>query len=237
MQVQLTMASSNKKTGPMPVSMTDSTSCPPSCPLINKGCYAKAGPMVWVWRKVTEGGIGTDWATFCAKIAKLPRGQFWRHNQAGDLPGVGDAIDREALDQLVDANRGRNGFTYTHKPVDGRTKQAKVNRAAVADANRRGLVVNLSANTLAEADKMSDLDIGPVVVIQDATHGERHDTVTPAGRRVSTCPATYRDDVTCASCLLCARSNRKVIVGFPAHGMQTKAARAVASTRNVAKGA
>jgi len=43
-------------------------------------------------------------------------------------------------------------------------------------------------------------------------------TVTPAGRKVVVCPATQRDDVTCESCRLCARINRSVIVGFPAHG-------------------
>jgi len=51
---------------------------------------------------------------------------------------------------------------------------------------------------------------------------------TPAGRKVATCPATYRDDVTCASCQLCQRKDRKVIVGFPAHGMRKKAASAIA---------
>jgi hypothetical protein len=31
------------------------------------------------------------------------------------------------------------------------------------------------------------------------------------------CPATQRDDVSCASCQLCQRQ-RTAIVGFPAHG-------------------
>ena len=53
-------------------------------------------------------------------------------------------------------------------------------------------------------------------------------TVTPEGWAVKTCPATYRDDVTCQSCQLCQRRDRKVIVGFPAHGMRKKAAATVA---------
>lgn len=44
-----------------------------------------------------------------------------------------------------------------------------------------------------------------------------------------TCPATYRDDVTCATCGLCASTTRKVIVGFPAHGAAKRAAAAIAS--------
>ena len=99
----------------------------------------------------------------------------------------------------------------------------------MADANAGGFTVNLSANTLAHADELAALAIGPVAVVLDATEGERADAVTPAGRKVVTCPATYRDNVTCASCKLCAVADRKVIVGFPAHGFRAKKARAVAA--------
>jgi hypothetical protein len=225
MQVHLTLASRNRKVGPIPVSTTTAASCPDACPLKAAGCYAKGGPLAMHWRKVTDGAAGTDWATFTATIAALPAGTFWRHNQAGDLPGHGDRIDATALHMLVEANAGKRGFTYTHKPVDGRHP---LNRAAVAQANCNGFTVNLSADTLVEADTLAALNIGPVVVVQDAAEGERHDTVTPEGRKVVTCPATYRDDVTCASCQLCQRRDRKVIVGFPAHGSQKKKAAAIA---------
>jgi hypothetical protein len=175
------------------------------------------------WHKVTKGVAGDSWDAFTAQIAALPVGQPWRHNQAGDLPGDGDAVDAAKLSALVNANRGKLGWTYTHKPMD-----IARNRKAVADANANGFVVNLSADTLAEADELAALNIGPVVVVLDAQDGQRADTVTPAGRRVVTCPATYRDNVTCASCLLCARGNRTTIVGFPSHGTYRKAAAAVA---------
>jgi hypothetical protein len=141
------------------------------------------------------------------------------------LPGHGNRIDAIALASLVEANAGKRGFTYTHKPVDNANV---MNRYAVAHANANGFTVNLSANTLAEADTLSALNIGPVVVIQDVPEGARHDTVTPGGRKVSTCPATYRDDITCATCQLCQRRDRSVIIGFPAHGVQKKAAAAIA---------
>jgi hypothetical protein len=48
------------------------------------------------------------------------------------------------------------------------------------------------------------------------------------GRQVATCPAAYRDDVTCASCGLCQRQDRKLIVGFPAHGYSKGKARIAA---------
>lgn len=229
MRVHLTLKSANAKVGPIPVSTTTATSCPDACPLKAGGCYANAGPIALHWRKVTTEQRGSDWATFIAQIAALPPGQLWRHNQAGDLPGHGNRIDVDQLYALVDANTGKRGFTYTHKPVTGDDPRARINRIAVARANDRGFTVNLSANTLAEADTLAALNIGPVAVIQDVVEGERHDTTTPGGLPVKTCPATYRDDTTCASCQLCQRRDRKVIVGFPAHGTQVKKARAIAS--------
>ena len=41
---------------------------------------------------------------------------------------------------------------------------------------------------------------------------------TPAGHTVIACPAETRENVTCASCRLCADPNRKVVIGFRAHG-------------------
>lgn len=211
MKYHLSPKSSNPKTGKIPVSTTAKDSCPTACPFMGNGCYADNYPLRGHWDKVSAGERGDDWPTFLAKIAALPDG-IWRHNQAGDLPGVGNEIDLVMMAQLVQANNGRMGFTYTHKPMNSQN-----NRDAVAGANALGFRVNLSANTLAHADELAELAIGPVCVVLDAREGERHDTVTPAGRKVVTCPATYRDDIQCASCKLCARE-RETIVGFPVHG-------------------
>ena len=44
---------------------------------------------------------------------------------------------------------------------------------------------------------------------------------TPEGRHVSICPASVRDDVSCATCGVCAIVSRRTIIGFPAHGTGT----------------
>jgi hypothetical protein len=93
------------------------------------------------------------------------------------------------------------------------------NREIVKDSNNNGFIINLSANNLKHADTLINMGIGPVVVIQNTENGTRADTVTTDGNKVVTCPATYREGVTCLSCRLCAR-NRDVIVGFPAHGIR-----------------
>jgi hypothetical protein len=199
-------------------------------------CYAKAGPLGMFWRALSTAtpgetfalpkgtGQSLDWTRFTHTIAALPEGQLWRHNQAGDLPGEGNAIDADALDDLVTANMGKRGFTYTHKPMTAD------NAASVEHANKHGFTINLSANNLREADTLAALDIAPVAVVLPIDANHKDDIRTPEGRKVVVCPATYRDEVSCASCQLCQRSTRKVIVGFPAHGASRRKASKVAES-------
>lgn len=247
-RVALTRVSSNVKVGPIPVSTTEKASCP-ACPFAGNGCYAESGPLALFWGKVSRGEAGMAWADFIAGVRDLPVETLWRHNQAGDLPGQGDRIDAAALAELVKANarNRKRGFTYTHKPVMT-GPHAEANRAAIGAANQGGFTVNLSGNTLAEVDALNALAIGPVVTVLPIEYartdrkGEWAETVeeyrarvaalpalvTPAGAKVAVCPATYMD-TNCAACGLCARQDRKVAVGFPAHGTSKKKASAVAS--------
>lgn len=211
--VALTLKSKNRKTGLIPVSMTDMVSCPQACIFRDRGCYAEYGNVRAHWQTVPE--RGTSWREFCEAIAALPPGQLWRHNEAGDLPGRDDNVDIDALDMLVEANRGRRGFTYTHKPVTKVTV-----RRAIRKANDAGFTINLSAGSLAEADRLADLAIAPIAVVLP-TGTPARSLKTPAGRTVVICPAETHA-ITCSTCELCAKPWRKSIVGFRAHG-QAKA--------------
>jgi len=211
MQVHLTLKSANVKTGPIPVSTTERDSCPTDCAM-RAGCYAASGPLALHWAAVSAGTRGTSWGQFVQAIAALPEGQLWRHNQAGDLPQTGGTIDAVKLGQLVQANIGRRGFTYTHH-------RDAASLAWVKHANEWGFTVNLSANDLHDADALADTGAGPVVVVLPSTQAQN--TETPAGRKVVVCPATQRDDVSCATCQLCQRQ-RSTIVGFPAHGTKKR---------------
>jgi hypothetical protein len=177
------------------------------------------------WRKVSNGDNAITWKAFCAVVKALSIGQLWRHNQAGDLPGIGAAIDTKALTALVRANAGKKGFTYTHKPVLPAGSSTFKNRAAIERANKAGFRINLSGNNLAHADSLYDLGIAPVVTVLPST--QTTNCLTPKGRKVVVCPATQREDVTCQSCGLCQRL-RDCIVGFPAHGVSHAKATAIA---------
>lgn len=214
--VHLTLKSANVKTGPIPVSTTSALSCSDTCPFKDNGCYAESGPLALHWRAVTAGDRGLTWPEFCDEVSRLPAGQLWRHNQAGDLPGIGDYINPAAMQLLIDANKGRRGFTYTHKPA------TPENLEIIRAANVAGFTVNLSANNLAHADTLADTGAGPVVTVLPINAPAK--MTTPAGRPVITCPAQTRDDVSCADCQLCARQDRPTIIGFLAHGTGAKKA-------------
>jgi hypothetical protein len=240
--VHITTTSANGKTGPILVTTTSANTCPPTCPLNNGGgCYASAGgPLAIHWRKVTSGERGTSWPVFidALRIAlkRKGKGALWRHNQAGDLPGDGRTIHAPALAALADVNHetGTRGFTYTHYPV-GRDLRGTLNLIAIQDANARGFTINLSANGLGHADALID-DIEtrnnphkrarpPVCAVVAEDHPAR--STTPRGRLVVVCPAQQREGVTCATCRLCARADRPMVIAFRVHG--TSAKRAAAS--------
>jgi hypothetical protein len=219
----ITPKSKNAKVGKMAVTTTTATTCPTSCPFKSNGCYADSGPLKLHWDKVTEGERGDDWPTFLGKIKDLPAGSKWRHNQAGDLPGDTQDLDSTKCVDLAKANKGKRGFTYTHYDVLDNFQNA----ITVNIMNHLGFTVNVSANNLEHADKLCDLDIAPVATVLPIE--QTTNTVTPKGRKVVVCPATYKDDVSCASCMLCEKWDRNVVVGFPAHGTSKKKAAAIAA--------
>ncbi len=229
--IMFTPISGNAKTGPIPVSGSNATTCPNACPFKKQGCYAKYGPIAWHWAKLNGGKVGITWAAFLLAIGRLHRGTLWRHNQFGDLAGTGNAIDAKALAELTAANRNKCGFTYTHKPVVSGA-DAVANRAAVKAANAGGFVVNLSGNSPEHADSLKALGIAPVVCV--VPDGAANTSFTPAGHKVIVCPAQSRDNVTCATCRLCANQKRSVIIGFRPHGNGAKYVRPIAAREPVA---
>ena len=180
------------------------------------------------WRKVSAHQRGGGWEDFIRFVKNLPAGQLWRHNQAGDLPGENERIASSLLEDLTEANKGRRGFTYTHKPVLLRQRgPIEENREAIAKANRDGFTVNLSANGLRHADELAALNIGPVATI--LPEGVEENTTTPDGRRVVVCPAQRIEGMTCQKCKLCSMAKRSIIIGFIPHGSAKRKTGAVAA--------
>ena len=108
----ITRVSSNKKTGPIPVTTSSENTCPSTCPLYGKGCYAKAGPLALHWRKVSDENEkrSLSFSDFIAGIKSLPKGQLFRHNQAGDLPHYHGYIKEEETNALIKASKGNEAL-------------------------------------------------------------------------------------------------------------------------------
>ena len=220
MFVHITSKSANKKTGPIPVTTTEQSSCPSTCSM-REACYAKAGPLALHWRKVSAGERGTDWQGLCNFIQSLPVNQLWRHNQAGDLPHQFGDIDHAMMAHLVVANTGRRGYTYTHHDLN------KHNTEIIKRSNKQGFTINISTESLADADNAIAKGLPVVCVVPN---DQPAPTTTPAGTKCVVCPAQQRE-ISCADCKLCSQANRRCVVLFKAHGTKAKKANQIVSTK------
>jgi hypothetical protein len=204
--------SSNRKTGPIPQTYNSRSTCPPSCAHYRTSCYAEDFYTRMAWDKVDR--TGTDIDGLVREIARLPEGQLWRYSVAGDLPGAGEQVDAYELGQIVAANKGRRGFTYTHKKSAAAIKWA---RHAIA----WGFTVNLSADDAGEADRLHCHGLPIVVTVPMDTPRQ---SFTPAGHPIIVCPAQTTEHTTCETCGLCQNASRRSIVGFRAHGSKARVA-------------
>jgi hypothetical protein len=210
MPTLLIKQSSNTKTGPIPTTYASRDTCPPSCPHIGADCYAEAYHTRMAWKRADT---AADIATTARFIQAMPEGQLWRHAVAGDLWGKGEQVDAAALGEIVKANKGRRGFTYTHKKTPEAIKW-------IRHANAWGFTINLSADDAGEADTLADLNAAPVVCIVPMDTPAL--SKTPKGRTIQVCPAQTREYMTCAICQMCQKADRKAIIGFRAHGQRAK---------------
>lgn len=211
MMYNFVKASKNVKVGKIPVTYTERKSCPTSCPHYQNDCYAEAFHTSMAWGKVNK-----TIDMICESISKLKKGTLWRHNVAGDLPGINESVDMDSFMKIVNANKiaGARGYTYTHKKSAEAIEAARI-------ANDNGFVVNMSADDAGEADILAKTGLPTVVVVPMDTPQTSY---TPEGRRIVVCPAQTHETVTCKSCKLCAVSHRPMIIGFRAHGFRAKIA-------------
>ena len=206
----------------VPTTTSHKNSCPDTCPLKEKGCYAKHHFLGKYWNRLTDGEVKNsfDYDTLLRQIKALPKGQLWRHNQAGDLLHDSGTICKDSLEKLVKANSKRSGFTYTHHVLN------RANLVALNEANKKGFTINASTDNVSQADQVFKVKGLPVVTLLPL--GADNVTYTPKGHKVVACPAEKSKKVTCSNCALCADKDRDYIIGFRAHGTAKKAVNDIA---------
>lgn len=223
-RVMFTRISKNAKTGPIPTSTSESSTCPSSCSLKGAGCYAELGPQRMWWNKLDDGETGMEWSEFVEQVKRLPKRQLWRHNVAGDLPrakGEGERVDAQKLSMLVSANKGKRGYTYTHYNVEE-------NLNLILKANAEGFTINLSADSPAIAREYYGKG-APVVSVVPLDFWQGKNLRKIQGVEFVRCPAEYAETVSCASCGVCAKADRKSVIGFTVHGSRKHKANIIAS--------
>ena len=120
----------NAKTGLL-TSTSSKDTCPDICPLKGKGCYARFGNLSRTWENVSNGKWTMEFSAFLNRIKMLPEGSLWRHNQAGDLPGINLAIDGKVLSQIVEANKVKGVYAGACSDVYAAERLVKSNNAQV----------------------------------------------------------------------------------------------------------
>jgi len=231
-KVHITHRSSNEKTGKIPVTTTEESSCPTTCPFYGGSCYAKSGfHLREHWKKVSSGERGTDWQGLTDYVRSLPAQQLWRMNQAGDVPHMDGYMRLDLLKSLVDANKASDakGYTYTHHLLNTH------NVEAIKYATNNGFTINCSTESYSSADDVIKQGMNAVTVIPSDSNDIKSYKVTvkgkkktfykqnkpiktPDGNRVVICPAQQNPNVDCKSCGLCATHSRTYAIAFVAHG-------------------
>jgi len=214
----LVAVSSNTKIGPMPATYRGRDTCPGDCPFLNNGCYGDGRIFGLAHKYATA--LTIDKAREILRRARTDA-RYLRDRVVGDLVNARGLFDMRYLMDIARLARENRltVFGYTHA-------WRMLTRDHVRAITASGYVMNASCETV--EDVRQAISLGMPSVITNDNVAER-DTV--AGLRVITCPAQTRDNVTCASCGLCAKPDRKVVIRFLTHGPSKKRARAAIASR------
>ena len=227
--VHMTARSGNAKTGDIPVTYRAMTTCEPTCPFLPTGeiggCYG-TGRIFGMAAKYAA-LVSVD--SLRAKLAKrAPSARFMRDRVVGDIVTDDGAIDHGYIATMAAIAREVDliPFGYTHA-------WRRFTGDDVARVRSTGYVMNASCESRDDVREAVALGMPTVIASDIVEEGETFTRPDGVTLRIVTCPAQTRDDVTCASCGLCARGDRRAIVRFNIHGTARKrAARAVDRAEN-----
>jgi hypothetical protein len=216
--VHLVAISSNSKIGPMPATYRGRETCPTDCAFLNNGCYGDGRIFALAHKYVRA--LSIDKAREILRRAKTDA-KYLRDRVVGDLVNSRGLFDMNYVRGIARLARehGLTVFGYTHA-------WRILTREDAAAIRATGYVMNASCETVQDVRHAISLGMPSVITNDKIVEG-----ATVAGYRVITCPAQIRDNVTCATCGLCAKPDRKVIIRFLTHGPSKKRARAAIEER------
>jgi hypothetical protein len=216
--VHLVAISSNSKIGPIPATYRGRDTCPSDCAFLNNGCYGDGRIFGLAHKYVAP--LPIDKAREILRRSRTDA-KYLRDRVVGDLVNSRGMFDMHYVLGIARLARehGLTVFGYTHA-------WRMLTREDAAAIRTTGYVMNASCETVQDVREAISLGMPAVITNDNVPEGD-----TVAGYRVITCPAQVRDNVTCATCGLCAKPERKVVIRFLTHGPSKKRARAAIEAR------
>lgn len=218
--VHVTARSGNAKTGDIPVTYRPMTTCEPTCPFLPSGdiggCYG-TGRIFGMAAKYAA-TVSVD--SVRTKLRKRnPAARFMRDRVVGDVVTESGAIDHAYIRTIAALAREADliPFGYTHA-------WRRMTSDDVAEIAATGYVINASCESRDDVRHAVALGMPTVIASDIVDDGETFTRPDGTTLRIVTCPAQSRDDVTCASCGLCTRPERRAVVRFNIHGTARKRA-------------
>ena len=211
----------NSKLGEgMSSTYSSSNTCPNSCPFKSNGCYASEGYYTRLhWKKVDNGERGIKFNDLINKIKSLKPGSMLRLNVAGDLVGHNNKIYKSYLDKYIEACKPLKAYTYTHYPISKGN-----NLQLIKQANKKGLVINVSTETEYQAIQSLSNNLPTVLVVKSTEDRNSYPLKDIHGHtkgRVLICPQQTKG-VNCVDCGLCLDRPKNIVIGFKAHNATQK---------------
>lgn len=209
--------SENRKTGPVGATYASQKTCPKSCPLRHKGCYAETGPMGMITKRLNDSAKGLSVRELAVAeadlIDRLPAFSPLRLHVVGDCATDEAArIVAGAAERYMTRGTAADVWTYTHAWRD------------VERDSWGGVSVLASCHGVAEAGEAMDRGYAASVIVDEFPDGGRPWVASDAtGEEVTLVPCKFQVDRTpCHACKVCFRDDRlhatRTAVAFAAHG-------------------
>lgn len=231
----LVKKTTNKKTGPIVVISSSTSTCPTACPFVKEGCYGKAVPYIkYHWDRFSRGeGRALSFDELINEIHKLPEGCLIRYGEVGDLPGDGTYINERHLVELIGAFEcvDAKAWTYTHY-LSFTNKEVFTRNCEVLMRNRssKHFTINISEEDKGKALLMCDHFPTTMVIFDDGKKDwSKKKSFKIGNRKALICPAVSKEGIQCINCggiggpLCFNRKKNSPIICFPAHGSKRKA--------------
>ncbi len=210
--------SDNAKIGKISMTAASQNSCPPTCPLRGKGCYAEVGRANLVTSRLNLSPVINPVKIAeaeAAAIRKLSGRRMLRLHVVGDCYiDEGAKILAQAAAEHT-AKKGMAVFTYTHGHTTKRESWG-------------GISVLRSCETIEQVKQAHEDGFAAAMVVDNHETGKavKHGDFT-----LVPCPQQIGTKNNCADCKLCTKDkllhDKKMVIAFAVHGARAKMAKEV----------